>query len=293
MKKTLLKLFVLILALSVCTAANSQKKTDKKAAKITAKEGPTLAYKFTEGKAIKYVNTSKVLQTLDINGQSMDVTVNGIVACTVKSKGIKDANIVLEVRIDSLAQFVDSPNGSAGGPVADVKGKVFDMVLSPSGKELDVSGAKQIVINVEGAGQTDAAQSFTNFFPDLPAGIIAPGFTWITNDTINSKSASNSMVLTVKSNHKFDGYEVVDGINCAKISSVIEGTRTQNTETQGMTLLVTGPYTGTSVVYLAADEGYLLKQTVSTKLNGNLEITSQGMSFPVIMDVTSVNEVKK
>jgi hypothetical protein len=292
MKKTLLNVFVLLLALAICPAANSQKKGDKKAAKVIAKDVPTLSYKFTEGKTIKYVNTSKVLQTMDINGQSMDVNVNGIVACTVKSKGNKDGNIVLEVRIDSIAQFVDSPNGSAGGPVADVKGKIFDMVLSPSGKELDLSGAKQIVINVDGAGQTDASQSFSDFFPDVPTGTIAPGFTWTTNDTIKSKSTSNSMVLSVNANHKFEGFETVNGINCAKISSVIEGTRVQNTETQGMTLVITGPYTGTTTVYFAVDEGYLLKQTVTTKLNGNIDITSQGMSFPIVMDVTSVNEAR-
>lgn len=293
MKKTLLNVFVLILALAVCPAANSQKKADKKAAKVTVTDGPTLAYKFTEGKAIKYVNTSKVLQTMDINGQSMDVTVNGIVACTVKSKGIKDGNIVLEVRIDSIAQFVDSPNGSAGGPVADVKGKVFDMVLSPSGKELDLSGAKQIVINVDGAGQTDASQSFTDFFPDLPSGTVAPGYTWSTNDTIKSKSTSNSMVLSVKASHKFEGFEMMNGVNCAKISSVVEGTRVQNTETQGMSLVVTGPYTGTTVFYFAVDEGILIKHSVTSKLNGNIDITSQGMTFPIIMDVNSVNELRK
>lgn len=293
MKKTLLNAFVLILALAVCTAANSQKKTDKKAAKVTAPSGPTLAYKFPDGKEIKYVNTSKVLQTMDINGQSMDVTVNGIVACTIKSKGIKDGNIILEVRIDSIAQFVDSPNGSAGGPIADVKGKVFDMVLSPSGKELDLSGAKQIVINVEGAGQTDASQSFTDFFPDLPSGIIAPGYTWTTNDTVKTKSTSNSMVVSVNASHKFEGFEVMNGVNCAKISSTVDGTRVQNTETQGMSLVVTGPYTGTTVVYFAVDEGYLIKQSVMTKLSGNIDITSQGMSFPLVMDVSSVNEVRK
>lgn len=293
MKKALLNVLVLIISLAVCPDANSQKKGDKKATKAAEKNVPTLSYKFSGGKELKYANTSKVLQTMDINGQPMEVNVNGIVACTVKPKGNKDGNIVLEVRIDSIAQFVDSPNGSAGGPVSDVKGKSFDMILSPTGKEVDITGAKQIAINVEGAGQTDASQSFTDFFPDVPSGSIEPGYTWTTNDTLRTKSDVNSMVVSIKASHKFDGFEMLNGINCAKISSVVEGTRVQNTETQGMTLVVTGPYTGTTVFYFAADEGYLVKHIVSTKLNGNIEITSQGMTFPIIMDVYSVNELRK
>jgi hypothetical protein len=293
MKKIFINAVVLMLALAICPAANSQKKANKKGAKIASIEVPTLSYKFIEGKEVKYLNTEKIIQTLDINGQQMDVNVNGMVACSVKSKGSKDGNISLEVRIDSIEQFIDSPQGSAGGKVPDVKGKVFNMVLSPSGKEIDISEAKLIAVNIEGVGQSDAAESFNDFFPDLPAGTISPGFTWTTKDSISSGSTANSMVLTVKADNKFEGYEIVDGVNCAKISSTIAGTRIQNTETMGMSLVVTGPYTGTSLIYFAVDEGYLLKQTVTSKLTGTMEITSQGMSIPIIMDLTSVKEVRK
>jgi hypothetical protein len=283
----------LVLALAICPVANSQKRSNKKAAKVPAKEVPTLSYKFTDGKELMYFNTTKIVQTLDINGEQMDVNIAGIVACSVKSKGIKDGNISLEVRIDSISQFIDSPQGGAGGNVPGIKGKVFNMVLSPSGKEIDLSEAKQIAVNIEGIGQSDAAESFNDFFPDLPSGIIAPGYTWSTKDSISSGSSANSIVQIVNASNKFEGFEIIEGINCAKISSVTEGTRTQNTETMGMSLIVKGPYTGTSVIYFVVDGGYLLKQTVTSKLTGTMDITSQGMSFPIIMDITSVKEVRK
>jgi hypothetical protein len=293
MKKIFLNAVVLALALAICPVASSQKKSNKKAAKATAKEVPTLAYKFTEGKEIRYLTTTKIIQTLDINGQQMDVNVASASACGVKSKGIKDGNIALEVRLDSISQFIDSPQGSAGGNVAGIKGKVFNMVLSPTGKEIDLSEAKQIAVNIEGVGQSDAAESFNDFFPDLPSGIISPGYTWTTKDSVSSGSAANTIVQTVTANNKFEGFETIDGVNCAKISSTLEGARTQNTETMGMSLIVKGPYTGTSVIYFVVDGGYLLKQTVTSKLTGTMDITSQGMSFPIIMDITSVKEVRK
>lgn len=301
MKKIILNAVVLILALAICPTANSQKRADKKAdkkgaketAKVPAKEVPTLSYKFIEGKDVKYRNTSKMIQTMDINGQSMEVNVNEVIGCSFKSKGSKDGNIILEVRIDTMSQSMDSPQGSAGGTVTEAAGKVFSMVLSPSGKEIDLTEAKQIVINTDGFGPTDASKPFIEFFPDLPTGSVNPGYTWTSIDSLDNRTAISGEKVTVNSENKFDGFEVVNGVNCAKISSLISGKRIQNVQTQGMDLVVNGTYTGTRVVYFLVTEGYFLKETTTTKLTGMIDITSQGMSFPISVDNTTVKEVLK
>ena len=43
----------------------------------------------------------------------------------------------------------------------------------------------------------------------------------------------------------------------------------------------------------AIKEGYYVKESVSTKMTGNLEIPDQNMSFPVVMTVNSTNEIIK
>jgi len=64
-------------------------------------------------------------------------------------------------------------------------------------------------------------------------------------------------------------------------------------EIQGMEIHTSGPYTGTQVLYFAVKEGYLIKEAVSTKMTGNIEIPDQNMSFPVVMNITSSNGVVK
>lgn len=301
MKKILLNAVVLIFALAICQNADSQKKANKKSskkaaketAKVPAKDVPTLAYKFIEGKDVKYMNTTKMIQNLDINGQTMEINVNDVFGFSVKSKGFKEENILLEVQIDTMAQIMDSPQGSAGGNIADAKGKLFNMVLSPSGKEVDLTEAKQIVLNTEGFGPTDVSKPFINYFPDLPTGVIAPGYTWSTIDSLDNRTAISGEKVTTRSENKFEGFELVDGVNCAKISSVISGKRIQNVQTQGMDLIINGTYTGTGVMYFMVAEGNFLKETVTTKLTGIIDITSQGMSFPIVIDNTAVKQVLK
>ncbi len=65
------------------------------------------------------------------------------------------------------------------------------------------------------------------------------------------------------------------------------------TEAQGMKINTTGPYTGTQTLFFAVKEGYLVKETVNTKMTGNIEIPDQNMSFPVVMNITSTNEIEK
>jgi hypothetical protein len=301
MKKILLNAFLLILALAICQNADSQKKANKKSSKKAAKETakvpekdvPTLSYKFIEGKDVKFLNTTKMIQSLDINGQTMEIFVSDIFGFSVKSKGIKEGNILLEVQIDTMAQTMDSPQGSAGGNIAAAAGKLFNIVLSPSGNEVDLTEAKQIVLNTEGFGPTDASQSLNKFFPDLPTGIIAPGYTWTTIDSLDNRTATTGEKVTANSEYKFEGFEIVDGVNCAKISSVTSGKRIQNVQTQGMDLIVNGTYTGTGVMYFMVAEGNLMKETVTTKLTGIIDITSQGMSFPIVIDNTAVKQVIK
>jgi hypothetical protein len=60
-----------------------------------------------------------------------------------------------------------------------------------------------------------------------------------------------------------------------------------------MDIQTSGPYTGTQVLYIALKEGYLMKETVTTKMTGTIEIPDQNMSFPVVMSITASNGLVK
>lgn len=246
-----------------------------------------LEYKYPTGRSFKYVTNTKIVQDMDVNGQSMQVNIGRYMSCEIIGAGEKDGNLNLDVRVDSLSQSVESPQGSAGGPISDVKGREFYMLISPAGKIVDLSGATSIVYSVEGTGETDLGQEFYNYFPSLPPGDVKPGDIWATNDTVNSKSASGTMWMPATAEYTFEGVENVDGTDCARISATITGTRKMTTFSQGMEIHISGPFTGTEELLFALKDGYFIKQTVNTKMTGNIEITDQGMTFPVVMNVNS------
>jgi hypothetical protein len=293
MKNLLIKnltMQVLILIFSgICFAGFSQKKPDQP----TQKDGVKLEYNYPAGKSFKYVTDTKIVQDMDINGQSMLVNVAIYLGCQVKSAGKEGQNQKLEIIIDSLAQNVESPQGSAGGSATDVKGKVFNMIISPAGKIVDLTEAAKIVYNLEGSGERTLDQSFNNFFPALPANAVKPGETWVSHDTIDTKTPTSSDSMLVETNSKFEGIENIDGIDCAKITSIMSGTRKMVTQAQGMEIHTAGPFTGTITLLIAVKEGYLVKESVTSKLTGNIDIPDQGMSFPVVMDITSTNAIVK
>jgi hypothetical protein len=252
-----------------------------------------LLYNYPADSPVKYLSTSKMVQDMDINGQIMSVNIAAILGCTVKSKGIAENNLVLEITIDTLSQTVDSPGGLSGGALKEAIGKVFIMKILPTGKETDLSGAEQITFTDSEGGSNSVKDSFTDFFPDLPAEAINPGYTWSGTDTLSTKSSTTNLEMIVKADNKFEGYEQINGINCAKITFALSGTRLLKTQTQGMDVKMNGPFTGTGELYFALDKGYFLKQIVKTRMTGQIEISSpEVMSFPVTMDQNSVTEVK-
>jgi hypothetical protein len=251
-----------------------------------------LSYNYPTDIPVKYLSTSKVLQDMDINGQIMSVNVGAVLGCSVKSQGITENNLVLEIKIDTVSQTVDSPGGMMGGPVREAIGKVFILKMLSTGKETDLTGAEQITFtNYEGATNS-LKDSFTDFFPDMPAEAINPGYTWSGTDTISSKSELTNLMVIVKADNKFEGFEQLNGTKCAKVTFTLSGTRDLITQTQGMEVKMKGPFTGTGELYFAIDKGYFLKQVIKTTMTGQVEITVPDvMSFPVTLTQNSVVEV--
>jgi hypothetical protein len=252
-----------------------------------------LSYKYSSDSPVRYITTSKIIQDLDINGQSMIVNVISVLGCSIKSTSIVNNNLGLEVTIDTMAQSVDSPNGMTGGAVAGAIGKVFNMTISPEGKETDMSGAEQVSFTAGDGTTATAAQSFNEFFPDVPVEAMTPGYTWSGTDTLTEKTSSMLHVMIIKADNKFEGYELINGTNCVKILFTLSGTRDMKTQSQGMDIKMSGPFSGTGELYFSPEKGYFLKESVKTRMSGTMEITSpESMSFPVVMDITSITEVK-
>lgn len=288
LKKALLPILVSIIIISSMAFVNN----------ISQLPGPKdpvkLAYNVSESKSISYLSATAITQSMDINGQTMNVLVDNNMAFKVKMLGKSDENLKLEITIDSLSSKVESPQGSTGGKIQMVEGKTFNMVLSPRGKEIDVTEAAKIEYNVEGSGNNNLSQYFANIFPDLPENPVKPGDTWTKLDTVNSISSASKVIQIIQSTNTFEGIEKIDGLECAKITSTITGTMQTTTQNMGMDIFMSGPLQGTVTLYFAVKEGYFVREFSSAKMNGTIEISGpQSMTFPVIMDITGKIEIKK
>jgi hypothetical protein len=296
MKKCFKSAIMVSMALTTAVALSmpgfAQKQNKEKKSKEKSSDGIKLEYNFPADKQLSYSSSTTIDMSMDINGSSMQVNVAVVLACTINSNGKENENIKLNVRIDTLSQKIDSPQGSDGGIVESLAGKSFTMLLATNGKEVDVTEAEKLTYTSQGS-ETNASQSFLEYFPDLPSGILKPGDTWTTNDTIKNKGTSMSMKQIIHADNKFEGVVTIDGIECAKITAMLKGTREQSGETQGMEIETKGDFTGTSELYFAIKEGYLIKETINSKLTGITEVISQSMSIPVTQNVLSVKWLKK
>jgi len=280
-------LFACSMSLSVCLAQQS--------AVSTSTSGPVkLVYKYPVGQPVRYMNVNKVVQTMDIMGQSMQVNVNSVFGCTIKAVGMADENMKLEVIVDTIGQNTESPMGSTGGAVKEVQGKVFTIVISPLGKDVDITEAEKIVYNVEGSGESNLSETFINYFPELPENPVKAGDTWSSNDSVTTSTTSMSMKNVAISAYKFEGFETVGGVECAKISSVMTGNRVMSIHSNETDFVLKGPFTGTAEFFFSVRDGYFIRQVVNSRMTGNMDMTyPEAMTFPVVMEINSINEVIK
>lgn len=258
-----------------------------------SQQSTNLVYHYPVDKPVSYLKTQKITQTMDVNGQEMLVNVDSRLRFSVKSAGMQDRNLRLEFKVDSMSQTIDSPQGRSGGNVSDAAGKVFSMVYTPSGKEIDNSGAKAITVNIEGSGQTSLLQSFNSILPVLPTGQLEPGKSWDSSDTVRFDTETSSMKQIVRSKNTFLGFEDFMGAKCAKISAELNGVWDMKNQAQGMDMTMKGDFAGTSTFWFAPELGYFMKELVSLKMKGNIDMPSVGATFPIVMDILSNSEAGK
>jgi len=252
----------------------------------------SLAYKYSGDKPVSYLYTSAMAQIMDMQGQTMQNDVNSAFGCIVKSAGMQGNNLMLEITADTLGQTTNSPMGGGGVSVADIKGKSFKIVISPEGKVIDLSEAIAIKFVQGDGGESDLGQSLNDFFPRMPEKPVKPGDSWNTTDSSTLKTATMTQTTINNSINKLVGVEIIDGVECARILREGTGTLFMNLQTQGMDILIRGPFTRTEECLVAVKEGQLVSQTSTMKITGDLDIASMGMTMPITMQIKDATKIK-
>ncbi|NIM57397.1 MAG: hypothetical protein GTO16_00425 [Candidatus Aminicenantes bacterium] len=244
--------------------------------------GLILKYRMAENQLLKYQLTIEQTQDIEVMGQQMKTETKGEIAFTAKSKGLKENNQQLGITIDSMIININSPQGEISPDMSSVEGKSFDMTMTTLGKELDLSGAESIQYDLGQAGTRDVGSNFQAVFPDLADRPVKVGDTWTSKDTINEKIGSGGIEISLESLNTLDGFEVVDGLECARITTKITGTLEGGGNQGGANLAFKGNIEGTETWHFAYKEGIFVKQKADIFTKGTVNVRGpQEMSIPL------------
>lgn len=246
-----------------------------------------LEYKMPSGQALRYQTKEDAREIIDMMGQIIESTTTSTGKVTFQSKGRQDGNHLLGVTIDDITIAINSIQGDMSPDMKPVVGKGFDMTLSPLGIELDVAGAEAITYESM-AGTRNLAAGFKLFFPDLPGKPVKVGDSWPSTFAIDEKTDAVDIRIDGQSVNTLEGFETVDGMECARIVTKNTGSITGTGFQQGQELQFSGTLTGTDTWFFAVKEGLLVKMTGDS--GSDMSIFVADMTIPATS--TRTNEVQ-
>jgi hypothetical protein len=240
----------------------------------------TLAYQFPEGKTLSYRTVSSEKQYMQVNGQDLTTSTDSSLEFTAKPKSSKDGVHGITVIIDAVKIRMLGPQGDQSPALDHIPGKSFDMSLTRLGKETDTSGAAAITY-VLGTSSRDVSSRFQAFFPDLPDHPVKQGDTWPSQDSVTEKTGGGDIFINLNHVNTLDGFEAIDGVECARIKTESKGTVKGNLEEGGASLTLDGTMTATVTWYFAIKQGFLVKSDSKGALSGSLVVAQANMTIPV------------
>lgn len=282
-----------VLMLAGCATKTTAPVSEPSAPAVAAAKAPTgavLEYKMPAGRTLTYQTKSEETQVMEVMGQSMDTHSTNSSIVTFKSKGPKDKNLLLGVTIDEMAaSLTSSAAGDMSPDLSSLKGKTFDMVLSALGSEIDVSAAEALKYDMAGATR-NISSGFKMFFPDLPDKPVKVGDTWPSNAGVDEDMGEIKIRMDFKNVCTLEGFETVDGMECARVSTAVTGTLTGSGSQQGMDMTFAGTTKGKETWYFVMKEGLFIKSTSETTTEMSIDVPAAGMTIPAT--ATAKSEVK-
>lgn len=243
----------------------------------TAQAEIVLEYKMPAGQVLRYLGTDEVRETTDRMGETVETVVTSSGTDTFRAKGRKNGDILLEVTIEDASLAVSSPRGETKPDLKPIIGKSFDLVLSPLGAEVDVSGAEAITF-ASLSGPRSVAPGYKVYFPDLPDKPTRVGDSWTTNSVLEEKAGELTIRTEIKRINTIEGFEAVMGMDCLRITAKLSGRLSASGNMQSTDIKIEGEIKGTDVWHFAPKEGIYV-QSVSDVVNTMTTTITRGQTM--------------
>jgi len=205
---------------------------------------------------------------------------------TVQPEGPSEGKQLLTFTIGSMTASVDMMGREMARELTEVIGKSFEMTLTPLGEESILSGSEQLTYQLGPGGPQKLTIDFGGFFPNLPDGLVQTGDTWTSTETIADISGGD-VTITLESMHTLSGFETIDGLDCAKITTRLTGTLGGGATQESKTYDFEGTVSGSGVWYFSHEERVLVRSTRTIKTNGQVTQSGQrARTVPVTRKLT-------
>lgn len=241
--------------------------------------GLILEYRMKQGDVLKYEMVQEGTEQVEVMGQTNESATNKTYVVAVESKGMQGENHLLAITFESMEAGMKSVQGEFSADTEGVVGKSFDLVLSPLGDEVDLSGAEDIKYSAGPLGDRSVKSDFEGAFADLAGRPVKVGDSWTSTDSVSIDQGNSVVLIESESVHTLDGYETVDGLECARVVTEVTGAISGEGEQMGAPLVFDGTLGGSESWYFAYKEGYLVK-------------TSSDMSSDIVVTVQAGQEMK-
>lgn len=242
-----------------------------------------LQYRMPEGQLLKYRTSAEYTQNVEYADRPMKMEVNTETVFSVRPKGSKGDNYQIEITIDSMSAHIVSQEGEFSPDMSAVNGENFDIILSPSGNELDLPGAESIQYDMGAQGKRSIAPDFQAIFPDLAGRPVKIGDTWPAKWTVTDSGIGSETWIDFESVNILEGYETVNGLECVRIGVRITGFLEGGGEQDGVEISSIGEIKTTGTWYFAHKEGIFVKMTTEGvgKITINLKERERDMIIPM------------
>ena len=209
----------------------------------------------------------------------------------VTSEAHPNSHILLNVVLDSFELHIRSDQETMEPDLNHIHGSHFNMLISETGKGLDVEGARSIEFEITPGTKRNVEMLFTFLFPRLPENKVRTGESWVLTDTIVEVYKGEEMKMILTNQSTFETVESMNGVACARIVTSISGVRNGSTQAQGVPISTTGSVSGSGIFYVALDEGYIVRDESRIVVDGTLTVEGpQVQTFPMQLNIKTTTE---
>jgi hypothetical protein len=223
--------------------------------------GLILTYRMPEGQTRQYAVAFDQTHSLSAQGQERSFGNGRTIDFSAAPASSSDGNLLMTVTIDAMTLTIDTPQGANELDVMKIREQSFDLTLSPLGRVLDSGRAAEVTYFLGGAGDQGIDNDFRYLFPVMPEGPVRVGETWTHQSGTPGNSFNPETTIDMQVVNTLAGYETIDGMECAKITSEFTGELVTEGESKPGMAITGGPVTGSGVWYFAYKEGLLVKAT--------------------------------